>query len=68
MLLETSAQVIEVLAMQKIYEYIREVKNMPDRKLQKQTWNIGFNVQKTNKSKISSYLVGCLTIVLKDEK
>ena len=71
MLLETSAQVIGVLDMQNIYEYITKVKNMLYHKLQKQTWNIGFKVQKTNNSKISSYLVSRLTIFwngLKNEK
>ena len=54
MILETSAQPIEVLAMQRVYKYITKVKNMLDHRLPKQAWNIGCKVQKTNKRKILS--------------
>ena len=44
----------QVLAMKNAYKYMTKVKNMPNHRLPKQAWNIGFTVQKTNKTKILS--------------
>ena len=38
--------------MQRVCKYITTVKNMPDHRLQKQTWGRRCKAQKTNKSKI----------------
>ena len=40
--------------MQRVCKYITTVKNMPDHRLQKQTWGRRCKAQKTNKSKILS--------------
>ena len=55
MLLETGAWSMEVLPMQRVYNYITEVKNMPDHKLPKKAWNVGCKVRKTNKIQIISF-------------
>ena len=53
-LYQKQAWPIEGLAMQRVYEYITKVMNMPDHRLHKQARNIRCKVQKTNKSKIIS--------------
>ena len=45
MLLETSAQPINVLVIQRVYRYIAKVMNMLDHRLPRQARNIGCNVQ-----------------------
>ena len=38
---------IEILGMQRIYKYIKNVRHMPYYKMPKQAWNIGCKVQKS---------------------
>ena len=54
MLLETGARPIEVLAMQRVYMYIKKIRNMLDHRFPKWSWNIGCKAQKTNINEILS--------------